>query len=262
MNDMETDFALQRTERRLEALSRQVTPDPFHKAHLRRQLLTRHREIAAQKQRSPLRSWSWPRISPLKRLTLTLPPLGAALVASVVLFVVPILSGHQTLQAAEAQRLSPALMYNVPRITSWQWTVRETIGQHTRVQRWQATLTPLQRVYVKYGQVYFYDNRDWLQPASNLTGLHTTAYDWQWAFGLLPGTLASSDFGLLPVTVVDGRRVEGIKKTIAISGERAVTLTFWVRRPTGLVLRLERDVTAGNRELEHDVVDYRYQRTT
>src|SRR5437588_6612692 len=120
MYEMDTDHDLNQTVRRLVALSRETSADPAHKAELRRQLLARHHELAANGRCG--RSAPWTRMSRVKRVGLTLPPLCAALAASIVLLVVPVLSGHQTLQAAEAQRLSPKLMYNVPTITSWQWT--------------------------------------------------------------------------------------------------------------------------------------------
>jgi hypothetical protein len=259
MNDLDTDYALREAERRLIVLCRQAVPDVAHKVRLRHELLSRHRELEVQRRQGRLARWS--RLSPLKRLGLALPPVFAAVAASIALLVVPVLSGHQSLQAAEAQRLSPKLMANVPRITAWQWAVHETIAQDTRVQRYRASLSPLQRVYVVYGQVYFWNDGKWLQPAANLAGPVTTAYDWQWAYTLLPTTLASGDFTILRSMRVNGHMAEGIRTTLAISGERAVTVTFWVHRPTGLVLRLDRDVTFAKQEIEHDAVDYQYTST-
>jgi hypothetical protein len=201
------------------------------------------------------------RWSHVKRVALALPTVFAAAAASVALLVVPMLSGHQSPQAAEAQRLTPALMRNVPTIQAWRWTVTEIRGQRIKVHRWQASLGATQRVYVYYGQVYFWSKPRWLQPAADLVRARTTSYDWQWAFALLNRPLATHDFTILPDQRIEGVGAEGIRTTLGIAGQRAVTVTFWVQPRTGLVLRLERDLTAGNREVEHDVVDYQYQRT-
>jgi hypothetical protein len=260
MDERDSEFALRQAEDRLTRLSRQVSPDPAFKVRLRQQLLLRHEELARGRQRPRLSPWA--HLSRVKRVSLTLPPLCAAVAAAVVTFVAPMLAGHQSPQAAEAQRLTPALMRYVPTITGWEWTVQETVGKSTRVLRSRSSLNARQRVYVFYGQVYLWDRGTWSQPATDITGREPSSQDWQWGFTLLNRPLATQDFAILPQARIDGVNTEGIRTTLAISGQRAVAVTFWVERPTGLVLRLERDVTVGSREIEHDVVDYRYQRTT
>jgi hypothetical protein len=258
MDEVDSELAFRHTEDRLTQLSRQVPQDPAFKARLRQQLLSRHEELARGGKRTRLSPWS--RLSRVKRVSLTLPPLFAAVATAVAVLVAPMLAGHQSPQAAEAQRLTPALMRNVPTITGWQWTVHETTGTSTRVERYRTSLSASQHVYVVYGQVYVWLFGNWRTPGSDLTRPKPSAYDWQWGFTLLNNPLATQNFTILPATRIDGVETEGIRAPLAINGQRAVTVTFWVQRSTGLVFRLERDVTAGSGEIEHDVVDYRYQR--
>src|SRR5437588_12640901 len=118
MNDQEIPSDLQATESRLTHLSRQVPIDLQHKARLREELLRRHQELSAETtQRAAGKPWS--RFTRLKRLTLVAPPaLAAATALSVLLWALQI-SGHQTPQAAEAARITRALVQSAPTVTGW-----------------------------------------------------------------------------------------------------------------------------------------------
>lgn len=264
MNDAESETDLRAAIVRVAELGRRAPVDPGHKSRLRGELMRRHFDLtAAGRIQQPEGLWS--RFRKLKRLTLVAPPAAAAgIVVSIVFWLVPIISGHQTPQAVEAARITSALGRTAPTVTHWRWTLRQTVNGRTTTAPWEYGFSAYQRLYVRYNRAYLYSNGRWyLAPAAPLGSREpqTRASAWQWAFANLPARLARHDFTLLPARSVDGHTVEGFRYTLQSSANVQTRATAWVDRRSGLVVRLERLITRGRRVIERDVADYRYKTT-
>lgn len=259
MNDRDIDGEVWAAADRVRDLAQRVTIDPGRQARLRMELLRRHSELVVEGGRWGT-AWRSRRGRHLKRLGMAAPPaMLLAIAASVMLWILPAVSGHQTPQAAEASLITRALTRTAPTVTGWQWTLHEQRGESTRVVRLQSQLTGDQALYVHYGQAYLYSGGKW-QIVSTGQPLTPRVADWQWGFTWLPSRLAKHDFTLLPDRVIDTRRVVGIQYTIAPSSAAQIVFTAWVDRSSGLVMRLTRVEVSRQRVVARDVADYRYVR--
>lgn len=237
-------------------LSRGVEPDPRYSARLRQELLRRHQELSAEStQRAAGTLMS--RLTGLKRLTLVAPPaLAAALILSVVVWGLPIVSQTPS-QAAVAARITRALAQTAPTVTAWQVTVERQRGDADLSTQCNPRLTSTQRLYIRGDRAYLWSNQTWYQvtpSASQCVG------GLDWAFATLPSSLSHNNFSLLHGRVIDGRQTDGIRYTVA-HGSREYTSTFWVDRQTGLVLLIQRVQRQGSKIVERDTAHYRYTRT-
>lgn len=244
-------------------MSRQVHLDPKHKARILEELMRRHQELAVettQRAAVTLR----PRSRRLKRFTLVAPPaMVVAAFFSVMVWLAPLV-GSQNPQAAEAARLTSALARTAPTVTAWQFTLRYSGPHHsTLVRRRSSTLAWYQRLYIRNGGAYLYSGGKWqVIPASQPIMPSSTYFYWQWAFARLPKRLSDHKFAVLTPRLVDGVMADGLRYQLPSQHGAVAVATAWVDRKTGLVLRLERDVTRGHTVVEHDVADYRYRRSS
>lgn len=237
-------------------LSRGVEPDPRYSARLRQELLRRHQELSADRtQRAAGTLMS--RLTGLKRLTLVAPPaLAAALVLSVAVWGLPIVSQTPS-QAAVAAHITSALAQTAPTVTAWQVTVERQRGNADLSAQCSPRLTSTQRLYIRGDRAYLWSNQTWYQvtpSASQCVG------GLDWAFATLPSSLSHNKFSLLPGRVMDGRQTDGIRYTVT-QGKDRFTSTFWVDHQTGLVLLIQRVERQGNKVVERDIAHYRYTRS-
>jgi hypothetical protein len=257
MSDFDLDRDLQMVSDRVADLAHAVTIDPRHKARLREELLRRHQELSAGTTQRAARTL-WPRFPRLKRLTLVAPPaLAAAAILSMMLWSLPIF-GHQTPQAAEAQRITQALVRTVPTVTRWRVTVNHQGKNETHSIMYHFELNPNQRLYVVGHRTLVYSPRQWASLAPGpFNGKSVGA--WQWAFAVLPARLANHQFSILSTQNVAGRATDRIQYSVDHRGIRSVEATAWVDQKTGLVIRLERAELIRGHVVQRDYADYQYE---
>ncbi len=261
MSNPEMDLELRSTARHVAELGRNVQIDPVHKAQLRAQLIERHHELSAYNSTSQEKWWS--HFVSLKRLSLVgAPALALAATFSVLLWALQ-LSGHPSPQAAEAARITRALVRSVPTVTSWRVTVQQERGN--AMVSSQCAVPAGYRIYIRDDQSFVYSGGRWYQLTGSWQRLAMSRLsaqcpvDFQWAFALLPNHLARQPSSILPRK--KGDRFDRIHYSVAGSKGIHSELTAWINRKSGLLLRLNRVVMRGNSVVERDVAVYRYERT-
>ncbi len=259
MYDPDVDPDLRHVTKRVADLNQQITIDLRYKAHLREALLRRHQELSAEVTQRAARKL-WPRLSVVKRLTLVAPPALAATVAACLVAWVLQISGHSSPQVAEAQRITAALMRAVPTVTSWKVTAHQQGQNVSSVTAYRIPLAPNQKIYIRAERgtyrSYFYSGGQWSEVRDGQS-IAPSGVAWQFAFATLPQRLASHRFVILRNSQPN---TEGIRYSLPEGHGLRVQVTAWIDRTTGLAKRLERDVIRGNRVIERDWADYRYER--
>jgi len=259
MYDPDVDPDLRDVSERVADLSRQISIDLRYKAHLREALLRRHQELSAEVTQRAARKL-WPRLTGVKRLTLVAPPALAAAVAAWAMIWALQVSGHRSPQLAEAQRISAALVRAVPTVTSWKVTAHQQGQNVSSVTTFGVQLTPDQEIYIRAERgtyrSYFYSGGQWSEVRDGQS-IAPSGVAWQFAFATLPQRLASHRFVLLTSSQPN---TEGIRYSLPERHGIRIQVTAWIDRTTGLAKRLERDVIRGNRVIERDWADYRYER--
>ena len=259
MYDPDVDPDLRDVSERVADLSRQISIDLRYKAHLREALLRRHQELSAEvTQRAARKLWS--RVTGVKRLTLVAPPALAAAIAAWVLVWVLQASGQGSPQLAEAQRISAALVRELPTVTSWKVTAHQEGQNVSSVTTYRVHLTPDQEIYIRAERgsyrSYFYSGGQWSEVRDGQS-IAPSGVAWQFAFATLPQRLARHRFVLLTSSQPN---TEGVRYSLPAQHGFRIRVTAWIDRTTGLAKRLERDVIRGNRVIERDWADYRYER--
>ncbi len=255
----EFDTDLSETAQYVREISSHLPIDPASKIRLREELMRRHQELTVgttQRAAGKL----WPRFSGLKRLTLVAPPaLAVVLVLGMVLGGLDV-NGHRGTQAVEAARLTRAMARVMPTLTSWNVALHRDGADDSSSVGWKASLEG-KHLLVRGRRTYLHSGNQWFAITVDQTQARRL-FDWQWGFAMLPNRLARNQFGLLPARLVDGQRAEGVRYTLVHTPAETVEATAWINANTGLVVRLERNVIAENRVVEHDWADYRYQRSS
>jgi hypothetical protein len=252
MDEFEGESDLDETVRHIVRLSRSAPADRQHKTQLRRELLQRHHSLYGEGRRR----WWW-KAGPLRRLALAGPPaLAAAVIAGAVLIGLQV-SGHQQPAAADAQRLSAAMVKTAPTVTGWQMTVtkhesnsadtranqvRLTANEHFYILRWRGKLVP-----------YLYVGRHPHGIPAEAAGT------WQYVFALLPDRLKNHQARVLPETrSIHGRTAAGVQYMLTQGHGLLVRAVAWVDEKSGRVLSLEREVLRGGHVVEEDWAHYEY----
>lgn len=266
MHEYDLDTDLLEIDAHLRQASRRVPLDPRHKRRIREELMRRHREMpAGTSQRAAGMLWS--RLTGTRRLTLVAPPaLAAVLAVALFLSGAPFSRGGRV-QSVVAARLTRALTETVPKVTTWQWTLRHwTPAGGASIERRRLS-TVQQRLYISGHQAtLFIDANDRWYRAPTVSGrsagqpYRSPSY-WGWQIGALAQRLASDRFTLAPARAVHGVMAEGIRYTIEGPGNQRAVATAWVDRISGLVLRLDLIATRAGRVIERDTADYQYGRT-
>lgn len=260
MSNRECEFELRGVADCVAGMAREVPLNSAHRTRLRIELLRRHAELATYTEAPPRRLSRLP-FGRRGGVVVAAPAaLAMGVVASVLFWLMPIISGHQSLQAVEAARVTQALARTAPTVTEWRWTLRETVDGRTTTAPWQYGFSPYQRLYVRYGQCYLYSDGHWyLAPSAPLDARRLQASAWGWVFANLPRRLARHRFVLLPDRLVDGHAVEGFRFSLPSGQNVSVVATAWVDRRSGLIVRLERQLVGGEKVIEQDVADYSYR---
>lgn len=255
MTEIHLDSELQAAADQVRVLTRRVEIDAVHRLRLREELLRRHQELYADSTQRAA-STLGPQLRRPRRLTLVAP---AALAAAVVLSLLPWrpqLPGTHQQQTAAAARITRALVRSVPTVEAWQWTYRQERGGAHSVTRLRRPLRAYQRLYIYYGRPYLYSSGRWYVLSADIA--HATAgADWQWAFAALPQLLRDPDVRFLVPQRLHGQAVDGIGYHTSTRGHD-ITITAWVSRKTGLLLRLDRIVAKDRQVVERDSVTYAY----
>lgn len=263
MNDVDLEPELRATGDRLSQLCNELEIDLWHKHALRAQLLRRHRELRTSRMTRLRRRWS-ASVGSRRRIGLVGLPAIAIATAFAVLVSLLQISGHPSPQAAEAARLTRALVKTVPTVTSWRVMVQQERGDAVVAAECPVRLhNPM---YIRQGRTYLYlGAKRWRELAWDsqrvTLGRAVTecAVDLQWAFVMLPGHLTDHRFTILRARSGDG--LEGIRYTLAGSKGLRSDMIAWVNPESGLLTVLNRVVWHGNRVVERDVAVYRYERT-
>jgi hypothetical protein len=238
-------------------LSRGVEPDSRSSARLRQELLRRHQEQTARKSLRVAGLLS-SRLTGLKRLTLVAPPaLAAALIATIVVWGLPI-SGHGDSSNAVAARITQALAVSAPTVTAWSVKVEQQRGNSTAAIQCSPQLGASQRVYIKNNRAYLWSKHTWFQITQS-SPLCAGTRGWEWAFATLPARLAHDQLSVLTSKTINGHRADVLRYSVS-DGTTTVTSTYWVEHASGLVLKAERVQQKGDRVIERDTASYSYTR--
>jgi hypothetical protein len=168
------------------------------------------------------------------------------------------ISGHRDLKAAEAQRITSAMVRTVPTLTAWRVALHRNARNAASSVHFLTVLSG-KRLVVRRSQTYLTAGKKVY--AISLDEVHPQRlFDWQFGFAVLPARLSQHQFRILGKRTIDGRPTEGIHYTVSSAPPRIVVATAWVDVQSGLVLRLERDLLQGSKTLEHDWADYMYER--
>ncbi|MGI8968903.1 MAG: hypothetical protein ACR2GA_07360 [Chloroflexota bacterium] len=247
---------------RIALLGNAVVPDPRHNAHLRAELMRRHRELAVAGTQHPAVTLG-SRFAGLKILTLVAPPAFAlGLVFSLFVWIMPMI-GQPTTQSTEAAAVTRALARSVPNVTAVQFVLHQTTHGKTRAVPLEYLLKPRERLLVRYGHAYLWEKSGWhVVPESSESASSTVS--WDLAFASLPARLTDRNVSrrstFLPSRTVNGQRAIGWQFSSLRSGRTHVSWTLWINQHTGLVVQLQRVVTHYGVITERDVVDYQYER--
>ena len=115
-----------------------------------------------------------------------------------------------------------------------------------------------QHFFVRDGHSYFFDGTNWYRVSISLAGGSSQCpLELQWAFAILPERLRQGRFTIQTDKTIGAHRTEGIQYVVH-RAEVTITVTEWVDRATGLVIRAERVYHRGSVVVERDVADYTY----
>lgn len=258
MNTNDVDSDLRDVAERVSLLSKQVQMSSRHKTELGRELLHRHGQIAARRQRAE-HDIPWSRLSPFKRVAfLATPTVGLSALCGMIIWMLQ-LTGQVNPQAAEAARISSDLAHTVPTVTGWQVTVHKDVHNTESLYGYRIPLSA-ERLSIRSGTAYLYSGGTWYQLSAS-SPVKLTPSSWQWALASLPAHLQrAGSFAVVRQRTAAGAERRGIRYAVPQSAGVTVIVTAWIARTDGVVIRLEHVVRQHGRVTERDVVDYESQR--
>jgi len=257
MGDFDLDAELQGTAATVAKIAHDIGSSQEHKARLRQMLFHRHHELSVEKSAHPLKFFRR-RMTALPRMALAAPPaLGAAALLGVVVWALQI-SGAQSPQAAEAARITKALVRTVPTVTGWQVTMHQEFANSTSSYECSVPLQRGQSLYIRGSSTYLHSYGAWYRIPTTRRGARCSS-SWEWSFVTLPSRLAQRSFAIVAGPRIEGRQTEGIRYRLHGPNNQQIQATAWVDVKSGLVLRLQRTVLRGSQLLERDAADYTYE---